>query len=465
MGGSLSSLLNPGSVALVGASANPDKLGHIALRNLMNGSFRVYPVNPKETEILGMRCYSRVSDIPEPVDLAVVSLPASRAMDSVVDCVEAGAKVVIVTSSGFSETGDEGAALESRMLAAVSGSGTRLLGPNTMGVLVPAIGLDTFFISRERSPRPEPGNVGLISQSGAVSVAFLEKARLAGVGISASVGLGNRLDIDEAEIMRYMASDGGTRCIALYLESFGDGRAFVDVTREISRDTPVVVLKSGRTGSGSRAAASHTGSMATSSDGLVGGALRQAGAVRAYDEEELLDIAKALACVDHIDGDRICVVASAGGFGVIAADLVEAVDHGFGMRMATLSEETQRDLKAVTPAFSSVRNPVDLTSEVTNEMYESVLEVLQRDPGIDCVMMSLELQPPNVTDALVEVAKRRSSSGVTPIVVSAFGGERTDEVLRSLEGARIAAYPTIRRALRAVAALYERGLSLRNLEK
>jgi acyl-CoA synthetase (NDP forming) len=465
MQGSIRALLRPDSVALVGASANPEKLSHIALRNLMGGCFKVFPVNPKEDEILGMRCYPRVSDIPEAVDLAVISLPASRAVDTVADCVEAGVKVVIITSSGFGESSQDGAVLESRIKEAVRGSATRVLGPNTMGVLVPRIGLDTLFISRDRSPRPEPGHVGLISQSGAVSVAFLEKARLAGVGVSASVGLGNRCDIGESELMRYMMSDGETRCIALYLESFGNGRSFVEAAREISPVCPVVVLKSGRTPSGSRAAESHTGSLASSSDSLVNGALRQVGAVRAYDEEELLDIAKALVCVGHIDGDRVCVVASAGGFGVIAADLVEASEHGLGMRMAVLSEETQRELRGITPAFSSVRNPVDLTSEVTNEMYDSVLEILQRDPGVDCVMMSLELQPPNVTDGLVEVAKRRSSAGAKPIVVSVFGGERTDQVLRSLEAGGIAAYPTIRRALKAVRALSERGAFLGAIEK
>ncbi|MCJ7607841.1 MAG: CoA-binding protein [Thermoplasmata archaeon] len=462
---SIRALLRPESIALIGASANPEKLSNIALRNLVGGRFRIYPVNPKEAEILGMRCYPRVCDVPESVDLAVISLPAANVVDPVVDCVKAGVKVVIISSSGFGETGPEGAALEAEVMDIIRGSGTRVLGPNTMGVLVPETGLDTFFISRTRSPRPGPGHVALISQSGAVSVAFLEKARLAGVGISASIGLGNRSDIDESELMRYLASYESTRCIALYLESFKDGRSFMQAAREISPTRPLVALKSGRTPSGSRAAESHTGSLASISDGPVDGALRQAGVVRAYDEEDLLDVAKALARVDHIEGDRICVVASAGGFGVIAADLVEASDHGMDMSMAVLSDETQRALKAVTPPFSSVRNPVDLTSGVTNEMYDSVLEVIQRDDGVDCIMMSLELQPPNVTDGLIEVAKNRSSRGRTPIVVSAFGGERTDEVLRILESNGIAAYPTIRRALRAISALAERGAFLRNLNR
>lgn len=454
-------MLNPRSVAVVGASANPSKISNVVLRNLSKGGFKVYPVNPKEKEILGLECFASVSSIPGEVDLAMISLPAGSAVKAAAECVEKGVGVVIVTSSGFAESGPAGRALQGDLVSVFKGRSSRLLGPNTMGVFVPGLDLDTLLIPTEKSPRPPAGSVAMVSQSGAVAIAFLEKAAAFGMGVSACVCLGNKADIEECELLEHFADDPGTDCICMYLESFSDGRRFVDAARRASKRKPVVVLKSGRSEAGARAAGSHTGALASSSDALVDGALRQAGVMRAYDEEELVDMSRALSYLGHAEGDRVCVVASAGGFGVIAADYVESSDHGFGLRMAQLSEKTRADLTAVMPTFSSVRNPVDLTAEVTDEMYDSVLRILQADPGVDCIMMSLELQPPNVTNGLVDVAARRRAGSRTPIVVSAFGGGEGRTALSALEEGKVPSYPTIRRAVRAVAALVDRGAYLR----
>jgi len=460
----LDRLFQPESVALIGASASPEKMSNVALRSLSRGEFRLYPVNPKEKEILGLRCYASVTELPESVDLAVISLPAALSVEAVKDCAQKGVGFVVVTSSGFKETGPEGAALEGRLLDAIRGSRTRMLGPNTMGVLVPSHKLDTLFIPAEKSMRPGPGPVAMVSQSGAVSVAFLERAESSGLGISVCVGIGNKGDLAENELIDYLAQDDDTRCISLYLESFVNGREFTRVAGEVTKKKPVVLLKSGRTPAGSLAASSHTGAIATSSDHLVDGALRQAGVVRVYDEEELLDVSKALAYIDHIEGDRICVVASAGGFGVIATDYVASKEHGAGLRMASLSESTKTELREVVPVFSSVRNPVDLTAGVTDDMYGAVIDILRRDPGIDGIMMSLELQPPNVSEKLVEVAAKTRTSKGAPVVVSAFGGGKTSELLSSLEKLEIPAYPTIWRAVRALKALSERGAYLSRMK-
>lgn len=457
----MDALLNPGSVAVIGASANPSKISNVVLRSLSKGSFKIFPVNPKETEVLGFKCFQSVSSIPGEVDLAIIALPAESALKTATECIEKGVGVVIVTSSGFSESGPAGKALQDELASLFKDSGTRLLGPNTMGVLVPPRNLDTLLIPAEKSPRPPRGSVAMVSQSGAVAIAFLEKAAAFGMGVSACVCIGNKADIEECELLDHLAQDPGTDCICMYLESFSDGRRFVDAARRASARKPVVVLKSGRSRAGARAAMSHTGALAASSDVLVDGALRQAGVTRAYDEEELVDLARALAYLGHADGDRVCVVASAGGFGVIATDFIESSDHGFGLRMAELSEKTRSDLAAIMPAFSSVRNPVDLTAEVTDEMYDAVLRVLQDDSGVDCIMMSLELQPPNVTKGLVDVAARRRTKGSTPIVVSAFGGGDNLATLAGLEMSKVPSYPTIHRAVRAVAALVDRGTYLK----
>ena len=459
----LDALFKPKSVAVLGASKHPEKLGHIVLKNLSKGKFTLYPVNPKEKEILGLRCYPSISDAPGHVDLAILALPAPASEAGVRECAQKGVRAVIVIASGFRETGPEGSALESRLLEAIKGTRTRILGPNTMGLFVPSIGLDTLMIRSEQSRRPRKGDIAMISQSGAVMVAFLEKAEAAGVGVSACVGLGNECDIKENEVLDYLCDDGHTKCIAFYLESFSDGRVFLDRARTVAEKKPIVVLKSGRTGTGEKAAKSHTGAL-SSSDSVVDGVLRQAGIVRAYDEEELLDVAKAMTFVDHIQGNRICVVASAGGFGVIATDYIESRDHGVGLSMARLSKKTADELRSIAPEFSSVRNPVDLTSGVTDEMYDSVLGVLMDDPGIDCIMMSLEMQAPHITRKLIEVAEARGGSGKTPLVISAFAGMRTGAIINDLARHGVAAYPSIWRAVRAISALSERGRYLDRLK-
>ena len=460
MKGSLAPMFSPSSIALVGASANPGKIGNAVLKNLSAGGFEVYPVNPRETEILGLRCYASVRDIPGAVDLGMVVLPAKAAVEATRECAEKGVKVVIVTSSGFAETGEEGAAMERELRKVAEDHGVRVLGPNTMGLLVPGKRLDTFFVSQDRSSRPGPGRIALLSQSGAVAVSTLEKLESAGAGISACVCLGNKCDIEEVELLEHLAKDSDTDCIALYLESFSDGRRFVEAASRVTRTKPIVLLKSGRTASGSRAARSHTGAIASASDSLVDGALRQAGVVRVYDEEELVDVARALSAFGHADGDRVCVVASAGGFGVIASDYVESEEHGFGLRMAELSDVTKDALRRAMPEFATPQNPVDLTAGVTDRMYDDVLRTIQRDEGVDAVMMSLELQPPNVTQGLVDVAARRVQAGGPPILISLFARNQS-AVIRGMEHQGLVAYPTIKRTLRAIASLVERGSYLK----
>jgi len=460
----LDALFRPRSVALVGASSNPTKLSHIALRNMKSGQFRLFPVNPNADRILGLKCYPSVRDVPGPLDLAVISLPAQLSAGPVRDCAEKGVKVAVVTSSGFREIGGEGTRREQALLEAVHGSDTRILGPNTMGVFVPSIGLDTYFISKERSPRPGPGSIAMLSQSGAVSVSFLERAAESGIGISACVGLGNKCDINENDLLAYLRGHTPTRCVAMYLESVSDGRKFVDVVKATTRTKPIVALKSGRSSTGARAAASHTGALATVTDAVVKGAFKQAGIARAFDEEELMDLAKALAYVRSLRGDRICVVASAGGYGVIAADLVESGERGAGMRMARLSLRTRDIIEHLIPDYGSAKNPVDLTAGVTDEMYDGVLKTLQEDRNVDGIMMSLELQPPFITRRLIKIAEKRAEGRGAPIVVCAFGGKGTSAMLQDLEKRRVPAYPTLWRAIRALRGLADRGTYLNRLK-
>ena len=462
MSRSLEPLFDPRAVAVIGASAVTGKIGNLALVSLTTGDREIYPVNPHESEILGLKCYPSISDVPSDVDVALVTVPSHLSLDSVRECVANGVKFVIVASSGFRESGDEGAALEAKLVDAISGTETRILGPNTMGLFVPSRGLDTLFVTPDRSRRPKPGSVAIISQSGAVAVSFLEKAEHAGLGVSACVCLGNRCDIDELELMDHFMHDEGTKSIAMYLESFSDGREFVNRAGEVTSKKPIVLLKAGRTSAGGRAARLHTGAISASSDAVVEGARRQAGVVRAYDEEELVDLSLSLSVIDRTTNGRVCVVASAGGFGVIAADLIESCSGPGPVSMARQADSTKRELEKVMPTFTSASNPVDLTAGVTDETYARVLDILQRDPGIDAILMSLELQPPGVSDRLIRIAAGRASPGRTPIVVSVFAKDQSD-ALRQVVDLGAVAYPTIRRSVRSIAALAERGRYLSRL--
>ena len=458
MTGEFDKLFRPSSVALIGASAKPGKIGNIIMRNLLKGDREVYAVNPGETEILGRKCYSTVNEVPGVIDMAMVTLPANVAVGAVRECVAKGVQFVVVSSSGFRESGEEGRGLERELYEVVRGTDTRILGPNSMGVLVPSASLDTLFIPEDRSLRPGRGSVAVISQSGAVAVAFLERAAASGLGISACVCVGNKCDVDELELLQHFGEDPDTKCIAMYLESFSRGRRFVEESSRVSDEKPTVVLKSGRTSAGAQAAGLHTGAIASSSDRVVDGVLRQAGVARVGDEEALIDVSRAFSVLDHLQGGRVCAVASAGGFGVIASDLIESESVAPSLRMAILSEETTSALSEILPSFASARNPVDLTASVTDEMYDGVLGALQRDPGVDAVLMSLELQPPSVTPRLIEIAARRSSSP-PPIVASMFARDQSI-ALEEAAGMGLLAYPTLWRSVRALDALAMRGSHL-----
>jgi acyl-CoA synthetase (NDP forming) len=457
----LDKLLNPASVAVVGASDKQGKVGQAVMESMGRGKIRVFPVNPHESVVAGMRSYPSILDVPEVVDLAVIAVSAQGAVPVVRDCVKKGVPFVIPVAGGFGETGPEGRELEAHLREAVAGSVTRILGPNTMGVFVPSSGLDTFFLPIERSPRPEDGRISLVSQSGSILAGLYESCEDEGVGLHACVGIGNKVDLDENDFLEHFGEDPNCDCIALYLESFADGRRFMDTCHSITLHKPIVAVRVGVTSRGAKAATSHTGALATSSDNLVTGVFRQSGVIRVADEREMLDAAKALANVTRVDGDRIAIVSSTGGFGVIATDYIESREKGFGMHLAELSEETKARIRQKVPSFASVNNPIDLTGAVTNRMYDQVLEIMQDEANADAILLILQFQPPGVDKGLVDVAEGWFAKGRKPLVVCCIGGSFPRPILRNFERRGIPTYTTLRRAVFALKVLSERGDYLR----
>lgn len=460
----LDALFNPKSVALVGASGHPGKIGNTILINLRNGNFRLYLVNPNESVINGLKVYKSVRDLPEAVDLAVLAVSAKITPPIIQECVEKRIPFVISVAAGFGEIGEEGKVLERKIADILRGSRTRLVGPNTLGIIVTENKLDTLFVPKERSPRPSDGEIAVISQSGSVMCGIYEMAEDTGVGIRACVGLGNKVDLNENDYLEYFAEDDRTKSIAMYLESFSDGQKFVEICKKITPKKPIVAIKVGSTEKGARAASSHTGAIASGSDALVSGIFKQIGIQRAYDEIELLDMAKALAYLDHIDGDRIAVVSSTGGFGVIATDYIESKEKGVGMRLAEISDEGKKAIRERTQYFASVENPIDLTGSVTDEMYGEVLEIIQREKGVDAVLLLLQLQPPLLTNRLVDIAEEKIKKGGKPTIVCCIGGSVPRPMLRRFEEKRIPAYSSLTRAIKAIRSLYDRGLYLKRIK-
>lgn len=463
MSNGLRSLLHPESVAVVGASPHEGKAGNIIMKQLLGGNYRVYPINTRGDLVCGIQSYKKLSDLPETADLAVIALPAEATVAAVRECVAQGVSAVIAVAGGFGEAGETGRALERELKESIQGSQTRLLGPNTLGVLAPRHGLDTIFIPPERLRRPALGSIALISQSGSAVLGELDAAAFYGVTVSTFVGLGNRLDVEENELLNYFAGDQNSSAIGLYLESFVDPAGFLDLCRQVTPHKPIVLLKAGRSEAGARAVQLHTGSLA-GSDHVTDGILRQVGVHRAFDSEELLDIARVLAYARPLKGRRVAILTSGGGWGIVLADYVESKDRGIGGQLATLRPETERRLAGIAFPFAALRNPIDLTASVTTDMAAAALEILQDDPGIDVILCCLGYQVQALDDRINGVLSHWGKNGKKPLIVVATGSETSIQGIRELEAAQMPAFPTGWRAVRAIDALARRGEYLQRLE-
>ena len=459
----ISCLLNPRTIAIIGASPQEGKAGNFIVMQLLGGNFRIFPVNARGGTVFGLPIYRNVIDVPETPDLAILALPAEASVVATVDCAKRGVGAVIVVAGGFGEVGESGRALERELKAAIADTRTRILGPNTLGVLVPRLRLDTIFLPSARLRRPSPGSVALVSQSGSAVMGGMDIASFYGASLAAFVGLGNRLDIDENELIEYFSNDPHISAIGLYLESFADTRKFVEVCRNVVPRKPLVLLRAGRSSAGARAVALHTGSLA-GSDRVTDGVLRQLGVVRVYDEEELLDKAQALAFSRPLAGRRMVVLTGGGGMGIVTADYIEAPDKGIASSLAKLDPNTESRLAKIALPFASVRNPIDLTASVTNEMFDAALEILQDDPGVDVILCCFGYHPPGVDERLTDILRHWAKNGKKPLVAAPIGSEAAIQGIRDLEAAGVPAYPSIWRAVRAVDVLARRGEFLRGLE-
>jgi len=451
----------PRSIAVIGASSKPMKIGNVIVKQLKKRySGKLYPVNPRHEEIEGLKCYPTILDVPGDVDLAVISLRADLVPGVVKQSIEKGVKGIIIVSGGFSEIGPEGARLEMQIRDMISRSEVRVIGPNGLGVLDLYTGVDTFFLPEERMKRPPKGRIALISQSGALSAAITDWAAAEGIGISRAVSYGNKIDVDDVDLLYYFAEDEETRVIAMYVEGLkpGRGKEFIEAARYVAGKKPIVLLKGGKTARGAVAAASHTAALAGSYE-VFRSALRQAGIIEADSIEDLFDLARALSMQPPAKGRRAAVITNAGGPAVMATDALER----HGLEIPILSDETQRKLREKFPPYYVTKNPVDLTGDGSSEDYRHALETVLTSGEIDVLLVIALVQTPklnvDVADLIVEKAGRHG----IPTVAMSFGGELTRKLEARLEENGIPVYETSERAVRALWSLVEYGEIKRRL--
>ena len=383
----------PRAVAVIGASRQRGTIGGEIFHNLLSYGFKgpVYPVNPSATDIENVKCYATVEEVPGPVDLAVIVVPAAKVIEVTSACARKGVKALVVISAGFSETGAEGKARQAELVRVCRGAGMRLIGPNCMGIANtnPSVLLDATFAPGI----PPSGRVGFSSQSGALGLAIMEFANSLGLGISTFVSVGNKADISGNDLLRYWEWDEDTDVILLYLESFGNPKKFSEIARRVGRKKPIAVVKSGRSAAGARATSSHTGALIAASDVTVDALFRQAGVVRTDTLAELFDVASLLANQPLPNGRRVGIITNAGGPAILCADACEAR----GLEVPVLSDASQSRLREFLPAGASVGNPVDMIASAPAEHYRQAIEIVGGDENVDSLIVIFT--PPLVTRA------------------------------------------------------------------
>ena len=435
------SLLSPESIAVIGASADPGKIGYAVFRNLLSFPGRLYPVNPSHEMVQGKKACASVSDIPEPVDMAVIAVPARFVPDIIGELAATRTRLAVIISSGFRETGEEGRKLERKIRDRARKSGIRIIGPNCLGVVLPHRMLNTTFDPTS----PRKGHIAFISQSGAIITTIIDWSVPEEIGFSSVISVGNQLDLDFVDFLRFAAGDRETRAIILYIEEITDGSAFLDTVREISREKPVIVLKSGSSAIGRRAAASHTGSLAGDFE-VYRAAFIQAGAIPVSSLREAFDIAELMVSQGYPRGSRAVVVTTAGGFAVLASDYAER----FGVDLPPLPPALRESLDSFLPPIWNRSNPMDIIGDGGAERFSRVLDTLVRhqdafDIAIIIAVPSAVLDP---TLLAQEIARFTQNTSMM-VIGCLLGGDTMKGGMRVLRHHQIPNYEDIESAFRA----------------
>ena len=435
---SLDAIFHPRTVAVIGATETVGSVGRTVLWNLISNPFggTVFPVNPKRSNVMGIKAYPSIADVPAAVDLGVIVTPAATVPEVIAQCVDAQVRGAIVISAGFRELGPDGAALEQRVLEQARRGGMRIIGPNCLGVMNPIVGLNATFAGG----MARPGNVAFISQSGALLTAILDWSFREQVGFSSFVSTGSMLDVSWGDLIDYLGNDPRTHSILIYMESIGDARAFLSAAREVALTKPIIVIKPGRTEQAAKAAASHTGSL-TGGDEVIDAAFRRCGVLRVNNIADLFYMAEVLSKQPRPRGPRLSIVTNAGGPAVLATD---ALITGGG-QLAPVSPGTMDQLNKLLPAPWSHNNPIDVLGDAGAERYAKTLEIAAKDPDSDGLLVILtpqDMTEPAQTAELLRQYAKIDSPFPKPVLASWMGGPDVQAGEEILNRAGIPTSPT-----------------------
>jgi len=430
---SLDAIFAPKNVAVIGATENVGSVGRTIMANLIATPFggAVFPVNPKRSSILGVKAYPSIKDVPDPVDLAVLVTPAKSVPGLIGECIEAGIPGAIIISAGFKEVGAEGIALEKSIMDQARGK-MRIVGPNCLGVMMPRYGLNATFAGG----MGQPGNVGFISQSGALCTSVLDWSLQANVGFSAFISIGSMLDVSWGDLISYLGDDPNTHSIVIYMESVGDARSFLSAAREVALSKPIIVIKAGRTEAAAHAAASHTGTLAGSDD-VLDAAFKRAGVLRVDKISDIFYTVDVLAKQPRPLGKRLSILTNAGGPGVLATDALISE----GGELAAIAPETMEKLNALLPSAWSHNNPIDILGDAPPDRYAKALEIAAADPNSDGLLVILTPQDMTDPTATAEQLKPYANSLGKPVLASWMGGKMVREGEAILNKANIPTFP------------------------
>jgi len=449
----IEAIFTPASVAVVGASNRPGSVGRAVFKNILDSDYAgiIYPVNPKAKSICGVRAYPALGDIPDDLDLAVLIVPAAQTPAVAREAAAKGVKALIIISAGFRETGPAGLAIEEELTAVCLEHGMRLVGPNCLGVINtdPATGLNASF-ARQKA---RPGNIAFISQSGALCTAVLDFAANKNIGFSKFISVGNKADIGELALIRYLHDDPQTKVIMLYVEELRHGAEFIELVREVTggdNPTPILAIKAGRTAEGAAAVSSHTGSLA-GSEAVYNALFEQSGVFRAQSVEELFDYAVAFANQPLPRANRMAIITNAGGPGIIATD----VTIHSGLRLAQLGETTIEVLRSHLPAAANLHNPVDVIGDARSDRYQAALKAVLNDEGVDGVIFILTPQSMTEIEETAAIIPALAEKSGKPVVASFMGLMDVSTGIEILERHRIPHYHFPEAAARAMSALYQ----------
>ena len=446
---SLENFFNPQSIAIVGASRQKSKVGHEILTSILNGGYKgkIFPVNPKADTIGQLRCYPDLESIGEVPDLVIIAVPVKIVSAVMRQCAKVGVRSVIIITAGFKEVGEEGRELEKQVVRIAKQAGIRVIGPNCLGVIVPANNLNASF----GGDLPAPGAIGYLSQSGALLATVLDMAGAGGIGFSKLVSIGNKADLNELDVIEAMACDPDTKVIAGYLESISNGNVFVRKAEQISHDKPILLIKAGGTPAGAKAASSHTGSIA-GTETTYECVFERAGIIRCNSIKQQFDYAQAFANQPLPKGTRVAVITNAGGAGIMAADAVERQ----GLTFAQPTEKTVKKLAEKLPAAANFYNPFDVLGDALADRYEYAMDVVLDDPNVDILLILLTPQAMTeiaaTAEAIARTAKRKTEK---PILACFLGANEVKKGVRILRENKIPQYDSPESAVETIKVMTE----------